>query len=220
MARFKVRPFKDPRCHLQMSPFSMSWMCWTMRLMATGERWMTCKAFMLEKLAEKPSWQNNKTKKQTLTHVVNSPWNDDICILLCLRQKQMSLEIRTVLDRFRHWKIGTPSVITIILTGKQNSSKAGLTNVVYWVRICSRSLPLFMSRRTTEKIRFNYWYTVCNIWNFVQEGDTDTSAWQSDVWICVHKELHVKHIPHFLGVEDQDPLKEDNICWVNCDPVF
>lgn len=33
-------------------------------------------------------------------------------------------------------------------TGKQNSSKAGFTNVVYCVRICSRSLPRFISRRT------------------------------------------------------------------------
>lgn len=44
-ARFKVRPLREPRCHLQMSPFSMSWMCCTMRLMATGETKITCKAF-------------------------------------------------------------------------------------------------------------------------------------------------------------------------------
>lgn len=45
-------------------------------------------------------------------------------------------------------------------TGKQNSSKAGLTNVVYWVRICSRSLPRFISRRTTAgklKKKQNTW---------------------------------------------------------------
>lgn len=30
----------------------------------------------------------------------------------------------------------------------------------------------------------------------------------------------MKHITHFLGVENQDPFKEDHICWVNCDPVF
>lgn len=33
-------------------------------------------------------------------------------------------------------------------TGRQNSSKAGFTKVVYWVRICSRSLPRLTSRRT------------------------------------------------------------------------
>lgn len=33
-------------------------------------------------------------------------------------------------------------------TGRQNSSKAGLTNVVYCVRICSRSRPRCTSRRT------------------------------------------------------------------------
>ena len=41
IARLKPRPwpwpFMDPRCHLQMSPFRMSWMCCTMRLMATGK---------------------------------------------------------------------------------------------------------------------------------------------------------------------------------------
>lgn len=38
MARFRLRPLMAPRCHLQMSPFSISWMCCTMRLMATGKR--------------------------------------------------------------------------------------------------------------------------------------------------------------------------------------
>lgn len=53
MARFKVRPLMEPRCHLQMSPFSMSWMCCTMRLMATGERRVICEELTLNKLAEK-----------------------------------------------------------------------------------------------------------------------------------------------------------------------
>ena len=91
MARFKVRPLMDPRCHLQMSPFSMSWMCCTMRLMATGERRMICKEFMLNKLAEK-----HLLSHRTLTHVVNSPWNDDIYILLCLREK-------TNVFRYKRW---------------------------------------------------------------------------------------------------------------------
>lgn len=58
------------------------------------------------------------------------------------------------------------------------------------------------------------------VWNTVREVGVDTSARQSDVWICVHKEFHVEHISHFLWVEDQDPLEEDHICWVNCDPVI
>lgn len=113
--------------------------------------------------------------------------------------------------------------MTVTLTGKQNSSKAGLTNVVYWLRICSRSLPRFMSRRTTETNLVTLLTGYCNIWNIVCVWVVDieiTSARQSDIWICVHKELHVEHIPHFLRVEDQNPLKEDHICWVNCDPVF
>lgn len=63
-------------------------------------------------------------------------------------------------DGIRHGTTGTYSLITIILTGKQNSSKAGLTNVVYWERICSRSRPLFMSRRTKGKMRSTYCCTV------------------------------------------------------------
>uniref|UniRef100_A0A671W5A7 Uncharacterized protein n=1 Tax=Sparus aurata TaxID=8175 RepID=A0A671W5A7_SPAAU len=43
-------PTHPPRCHLQMSPFSMSWMCCTMRLMATGERWVICEELTLNKL--------------------------------------------------------------------------------------------------------------------------------------------------------------------------
>lgn len=39
------------------------------------------------------------------------------------------------------------------LTGKQNSSKAGLTNVMYWDRICSRSLPRSLMSRNTERGR-------------------------------------------------------------------
>lgn len=35
------------------------------------------------------------------------------------------------------------------LTGKQNSSKAGLTNVMYWDKICSRSLPLSLMSLNT-----------------------------------------------------------------------
>ena len=57
--------------------------------------------------------------------------------------------------------------MTVTLTGKQNSSKAGLTNVVYWLRICSRSLPRFMSRRTTETNLVTLLTGCCNIWSIV-----------------------------------------------------
>lgn len=118
----------------------------------------------------------------------------------------------------RHWKVGVQLVINI-LTGKQNSSKAGLTNVVYCVRICSRSRPLVMSRRTTGELSL----MVHMLWQVLEwcvlKGETDTSARQPDVGVCVHKELHVEHVTHFLGVEDQDPLEKDHVCWVNCDSV-
>lgn len=48
---------------------------------------------MLEKLAK-----NHLLFEETLTHIVNSPWNDNIYILLCLREKQMYSEITRGLD--------------------------------------------------------------------------------------------------------------------------
>lgn len=65
----------------------------------------------------------------------------------------------------------------IILTGKQNSSKAGLTNVVYWVRICSRSRPLFMSRRTTGEL-----------------GQTTDAHWQLEYWMFEWERLRQQYL--------------------------
>lgn len=79
---------------------------------------------------------------ETLTHVVNPSWNDYIYILLSLKAKNSKFILTEALENKQFL------AITVALTGKQNSSKAGLTNVVYCVRICSRSLPRFMSRRT------------------------------------------------------------------------
>lgn len=39
---------------------------------------------------------------------------------------------------------------TNALTGEQNSSKAGFTNVIYWFKMCSKSRPLSLISRTTE----------------------------------------------------------------------
>lgn len=47
-----------------------------------------------------------------------------------------------------------------------------------------------------------------------------TSARESDVRIRVHKELHVEHFPYHLRVKDENSFKEDNVRWVNCDPLF
>ena len=49
---------------------------------------------------------------------------------------------------------------------------------------------------------------------------SSTSARQSDIRVCVHKELHVKHIPHFLRVENQDPFKQHHVSRVHCYPVL
>lgn len=47
-----------------------------------------------------------------------------------------------------------------------------------------------------------------------------TPARESDIRICVHKELHVEHFPYYLRVKHQDSFKEDNIRWVDRDPLF
>lgn len=51
----------------------------------------------------------------------------------------------------------------------------------------------------------------------VREAGVRTSTGQPDVGIRVHEKLHVKHVPYFLWVEDQDPLEEDDVCRVICD---
>lgn len=51
----------------------------------------------------------------------------------------------------------------------------------------------------------------------LREACVFTPAGQPDVGIRVHEELHVKHVPYFLWVEDQDPLEEDDVRWVKCD---
>lgn len=152
MARLKPRPLMDPRCHLQMSPFRMSWMCCTMRLMATDDN------RHMDFVKHLGCWRNElqpcEGKKNHLP-ILSTPlgimtsayflvWKKKICIKDGIKRKN-----RHIL-----------TLITIILTGKQNSSKAGLTNVVYWERICSRSRPLLMSRRTTGKMRSTHCCTV------------------------------------------------------------
>lgn len=46
-------------------------------------------------------------------------------------------------------------------------------------------------------------------------GQSLTSAGQPDVGIRVDKEPQVEHVPDVLIVENQDPLKEDNVCGID-----
>lgn len=127
-----------PRCHLQMSPFSISWMCCTMRLMATKNREAHKQNYFI-------CFKKKSPYEHLLTHVVDPSWNDDIYVLLRLRGGIKKSPQKKSSGQTRQRQIRE----VFILTGRQNSSKAGLTNVVYCVRICSRSLPRLMSRRTT-----------------------------------------------------------------------
>lgn len=99
-------------------------------------------------------------------------------------------------------------------TGRQNSSKAGLTKVVYWVRICSRSLPRFTSRRTAATgARWPPSDPEMTAQPRPGEGGRErlTSPRQPDVGVRVHKEAQVEHVPDLLAVEDQDALKQDHV---------
>lgn len=42
---------------------------------------------------------------KTLTHIVNSPWNDDICVLLGLGENKVTVLKGGLLTEL-HWKIG------------------------------------------------------------------------------------------------------------------
>lgn len=51
-----------------------------MRLMATVER-------QVKNLSSIQDVNEDQQSEKSLTHIVNSPWNDDICILLSLEEK-------------------------------------------------------------------------------------------------------------------------------------
>ena len=42
-----------------------------------------------------------------------------------------------------------------------------------------------------------------------------TSTWQSRVWVSVHKQFHMKHVPQLREVEHEDPFEQDDIGWEN-----
>lgn len=96
--------------------------------------------------------------------------------------------------------------------------------MVYWVRICSRSLPRFISRSTGNgKIKpvlphGRGWIRNPRGWR-CPWGWSVTSAGQPDVRIRVDKEPEVEHVPNVLIVENQDPLKENNVSGINHRPL-
>ena len=46
-----------------------------------------------------------------------------------------------------------------------------------------------------------------------------TSPRQTGIGICVDKQLHVEKLSDGWQIEHQNPLKEDNISWVNGDKL-
>lgn len=177
-------PFMQPFWRF-IPPFRMSWMCWTIKLMATARHmnmvdtewsiWLpeTNIIFVLCMTA-------------ALTKIVCATWNYHICIFLCLLEIQLQLKPKIPLAfRFKSALIASFTVQKVIqyhalssilwgiiysnkstkivlccfftgLTGKQNSSKAGFTNVMYWASTCSSSLPRsLMSLRTVTQKEHN-----------------------------------------------------------------
>lgn len=96
------------------------------------------------------------------------------------------------------------------ITGKVNSSKAGLTRFVYWSNTWSNSRPLSLISRTTAESTKMHAHT--GYYGMIT-GFTPSS--KTGVAICVHKEFHVHQIPHFTIVEYQNPLYENDICSLN-----
>lgn len=98
-------------------------------------------------------------------------------------------------------------------TGRQNSSKAGFTKVVYWVRICSRSRPRCTSRRTAvvtgcAQPSAGWWPTPPGR---PARAHRLTPPRQPDVRVRVHEEAQVEHVQDVLAVEHQDTLKQHHI---------
>lgn len=134
---------------------------------------------------------------------------------------------------------------TSALTGRQNSSKAGFTNVIYWLKTCSRSRPRSLMSRKTDRekkgkiIQGNSSnYTIVRNEENATESNMPsnnaiqvqklytplnsvsptllTSAWESCISICVHKQFHLKEIPDFLRVEHENPLEQHHVSRVHC----
>jgi len=86
------------------------------------------------------------------------------------------------------------------LTGEQNSSKAGFTKVMYWVRTASKSRPRSLISRGTNRVFF-----ILLTWN--HEKSPLTSPGQSGIGVCVHEKLHVEKVAYLGKVKDQNALE-------------
>ena len=92
-------------------------------------------------------------KQTTLTKVFCSSWYDDICILLCLNnihKKRRRFDNKSIIQGLILVNWVEEKAFRRALTGRQNSSNAGLTKVMYWARMLSKSRPRsFISRSTS-----------------------------------------------------------------------
>ena len=90
------------------------------------------------------------------------------------------------------------------LTGRQNSSKAGLTNCVYCVNTCSSSRP-----RSCISLNTVTMTTVVNTHTRVS-----TSSGQPCITVGIYKQFHLQHLPHFITIQHENSLKQHYICRV------
>lgn len=88
---FRLRPWEcpltEPLCHLQMSPFRMSWICWTIRFIATKDLKDKREATVLK---SKANFIHAQLYCLIFTHVINSTRYYDICIFLGLSWREIS----------------------------------------------------------------------------------------------------------------------------------
>lgn len=150
---------------------------------------------------------------ETLTHVVNSSWNDYIYILLSLKEKNSKFILIGALFFF----------------GNNSHTYRQAKLLKGWFDKCRILCENLLQISPSVHVSQNYekkpgerslghgsiWTSVC-----VRRTVVHTSAREPDIRICVHKELHVEHFPHHLRVKDQNSFKEDDVCWVNRDPLF
>lgn len=109
----------------------MSWMCWATNSTATKKRVSSTRTIIFIPRI----WTAKKTTN--FTCIVSASRNDNVGVLFGLQSKEKTQDVHQV-----DWQV--------LLTGRQNSSKAGFTRFVYWNRTFSKSRPRSSISRSTE----------------------------------------------------------------------
>lgn len=90
------------------------------------------------------------TKANILTKVISSSRYDHISIFLCLIKREKKTFDHESIFRDTSMQLDLVLHVEYALTGRQNSSNAGLTKVMYCARMLSKSRPRSLISRSTE----------------------------------------------------------------------